>query len=326
MARLAAVLIGPGLVDRLADDVHDAAERLVADRHGDRLAGVGHVLAADQALGAVHGDRAHGALAQVLRDLEHQALALVRGFQRVQDLGQVAVELHVDDGAHHLADLADLVRSHCSVVLVHAELAKTQSASAPEMISISSLVMLAWRWRLYRIVSLLIMSPALRVALSIADHARALLAGRVLEQAAEDLGGDVAGQQVAQDFLLARLVLVDALRPGRPSPLRLRHAGRDELQRGRLLRDDRLELGEVDRGDIELAGLEHGQHLAGDVLGVREGQLLDALEVDAVDDLLAEIAPQVVVALAADGHDLDRLAVLQQAQRIRAGEARRCWY
>src|SRR4029079_13942761 len=42
------------------------------------------------------------------------------------------------------------------------------SASAPEMISISSLVIIAWRVRLYLMVCLRIMSPALRVALSIA--------------------------------------------------------------------------------------------------------------------------------------------------------------
>ena len=75
MARLARRLDGAGLVDRLADDVHDAPERLVADRHGDRLAGVGHVLAAHEAFGGVHGDGAHGVLAEMLGDLEHEALA-----------------------------------------------------------------------------------------------------------------------------------------------------------------------------------------------------------------------------------------------------------
>ena len=114
MARLGRGLDRARLVDRLADDVHDAAERLVADRHRDRLAGVGHLLAADEAFGRVHGDGAHGVLAQVLGDFEHQALALVLGLERVQDLRQMAVELHVDDGAHHLTDLTDLVaRCHC---------------------------------------------------------------------------------------------------------------------------------------------------------------------------------------------------------------------
>ena len=65
------------------------------------------VAAADQAVGGVHGDGAHGRLAEVLGDLEHQALAVVVGLERVQDLGQVVLELHVDDRADDLGDLAD---------------------------------------------------------------------------------------------------------------------------------------------------------------------------------------------------------------------------
>jgi hypothetical protein len=53
--------------------------------------------------------RAHGVLAQVLGDLEHQALAAVVGLERVQDLGEVVVELHVDDGADDLGNLADFI-------------------------------------------------------------------------------------------------------------------------------------------------------------------------------------------------------------------------
>ena len=98
-----------GLVDRLADDVHDAAERAVADRHRDRLAGVGDLLAAHQAFGGVHRDGAHGRFAEMLGDFEHQAVALVLGLQRVQDRRQVALELHVDDGADDLGDLSDCV-------------------------------------------------------------------------------------------------------------------------------------------------------------------------------------------------------------------------
>ena len=75
-------------------------------------AGVDHLLAADQALGGVHGDGAHGVLAQVLGDFQHQAERLagalvgVGGLQRVQDRRQVAVELDVDDGADDLDDAA----------------------------------------------------------------------------------------------------------------------------------------------------------------------------------------------------------------------------
>src|SRR5207244_2580928 len=133
--------------------------------------------------------------------LEHEALAAVLGLERIEDRGQVAVELHVDDGAHHLADTTCYVGCHCaslvprlfypcgcllnsarprrrgvscrglspaSIVRLAPALADDwipgtrpgmttirllfavigYSASAPEMISISSLVMLAWRARL----------------------------------------------------------------------------------------------------------------------------------------------------------------------------------
>ena len=105
----------PGLVDRLADDVHDAAERAGADRHRDRRAGVGDGLAAHEALRGVHGDAAHRALAELLRHLEDEAVALVVGLERVEDLRQVAVELHVDDGADDLGDAARLVGKGCGV-------------------------------------------------------------------------------------------------------------------------------------------------------------------------------------------------------------------
>ncbi len=104
-----------GFVDRLADDVHDAPERARADRHGDRPAGVLHLLAAHQTLGNVHRDAAHGVFAQMLRDFQNQARALVVGFQRVENGRQFAVELHVDDGADHLGDAAGGVRGDCAM-------------------------------------------------------------------------------------------------------------------------------------------------------------------------------------------------------------------
>ena len=143
-------LDGTGFVDRLADDVEDAAERLGADRHGDRLAGIADVLAADEALGGVHGDAAHGVLTEVLSHFQHHAGAVVGGLQRVQDLRQVIVELDVDNSADDLGDAANGARSsgrrarrflrHDTVLDLTFRL---QSASAPEMISMSSLVIIA---------------------------------------------------------------------------------------------------------------------------------------------------------------------------------------
>ena len=57
------------LVDRLAEQVEDAPERDVADRHGDRAAGVDDLHAAREAVGGVHGDRAHAVVAEVLLHL-----------------------------------------------------------------------------------------------------------------------------------------------------------------------------------------------------------------------------------------------------------------
>ena len=68
-----------------------------------------HFLAAHQAFGRVHGDAAHGVFAQMLGNFEHQAVAAIVGFERVQDLRQVSLELHVDDGAGDLRDARPVV-------------------------------------------------------------------------------------------------------------------------------------------------------------------------------------------------------------------------
>ena len=99
-------------VDRLADHVHQAAERAGTDRHRDRVAGVAHLHPAHQALGGIHRDAAHGVFAEMLRDLEHEVARAVaeRGVgdaQRVEDRRQRAVaKLDVDDVAQNLADAA----------------------------------------------------------------------------------------------------------------------------------------------------------------------------------------------------------------------------
>jgi hypothetical protein len=53
-------------------------------------------------------------------DLENQAVAAVRGLERVQDRRQVILELHVDDGADDLGDLSDCVGRGGHGVLVTA--------------------------------------------------------------------------------------------------------------------------------------------------------------------------------------------------------------
>src|SRR5262245_60431729 len=78
------------------------------------------------------------------------------------------VEFHIDNGAD---DPSDAAHWHVWCGVGHfcpLDLLSGYSASAPEMISVNSLVIIAWRERLYCKVCFLIISPALREALSIA--------------------------------------------------------------------------------------------------------------------------------------------------------------
>ena len=74
------------------------------------VAGVDDFLASHQTFRDVHCDAAHRVLAQMLSDFEHKAIAIVDRLERVENGRQVAVELHVDDGADHLGDAAGGIR------------------------------------------------------------------------------------------------------------------------------------------------------------------------------------------------------------------------
>ena len=107
-------LPGSPAVDRIADHVPDPAERLVADRHGDRLAGVDDVDAARETVGRVHRDGADAIVAEVLLHLRDQlarAAVLVGHLdrERVVDLGQSGREHGVEHDALDLDDLPDVL-------------------------------------------------------------------------------------------------------------------------------------------------------------------------------------------------------------------------
>ena len=104
------------VVDRLAEQVEDAAQGRVADRDRDRAAGVDHLVAALQAVGGVHRHRADAVVAEVLLHLADQLgrlAVLVAGhldLHRRVDLRQLVGEDGVDDDAGHLLD-SSYVRS-----------------------------------------------------------------------------------------------------------------------------------------------------------------------------------------------------------------------
>ena len=144
-------------VDGVAQDVEDAAERLLAHRDGDGRAGIDRVEAARQPVGGGHGHRAHPVVPQVLLDLDdegvlslHLLAARALDLEGVVDRGKLARgELHVDDGA---CDLDHRSGGHWSsrapfpcAPMASAGGGQPPRASAPEAISIISRVMVACR-------------------------------------------------------------------------------------------------------------------------------------------------------------------------------------
>ena len=108
-------LHGLALVDLLADDVPDPAQRRGTYGHADRGARVDDVGAARQAVGRIHGHRAHPVIAEMLLHFGDEVAggATVRvghrDAQRTRDLGQAVGEDGVDDDAFDLDDLADVL-------------------------------------------------------------------------------------------------------------------------------------------------------------------------------------------------------------------------
>ena len=95
----------------VADHVHEAAERLLADRHGDRRARVDDLDAAREAVGGVHGDGADLVVAEVLLHLADDLLELAvpavdADREGVVDGRDLVREADVDDRPDHLDDCA----------------------------------------------------------------------------------------------------------------------------------------------------------------------------------------------------------------------------
>ena len=166
--------LGHGLaVDGLAHDVPNAAERLGTNGHLHGLAGIGGDEAALQAVGRGHGDRADDAARKLALNLEDRAQVTDRGLgldrERVVDRGHRAVKLDVDDRADDTHDatitgsrllggfldrkLYGVISHYCS-----------SNAEAPPTISLISVVIEAWRTRLYVRVRVEMIAVAFSVA------------------------------------------------------------------------------------------------------------------------------------------------------------------
>jgi hypothetical protein len=98
-------------VDRLADDIEEAAEGRFADRDGDRSARCDRFHPPAKAVGGRHRDGPDPVVPQVLLNLgDHIGAVLALHDERVVDLGQVALfELDVQDRADDLHDPAGVL-------------------------------------------------------------------------------------------------------------------------------------------------------------------------------------------------------------------------
>jgi hypothetical protein len=111
------------VVDRVAEQVEDAAQGHVADRDGDRTAGVADHVAALDAVGGVHRDRADAIVTEVLLDLADEpgvftlVVPAALDHDRRVDLGQPVGEERVDHHSGDLLDAPDLVLSVAVAVL-----------------------------------------------------------------------------------------------------------------------------------------------------------------------------------------------------------------
>jgi len=80
---------------------------LLADRDGDRRAGVVGFHAADQSVRRGHRDTAHDVVADVLRDLEHERSSRQGDLDGVEDPRKLfRLELDVNTGSHDLNDFS----------------------------------------------------------------------------------------------------------------------------------------------------------------------------------------------------------------------------
>src|SRR4051794_11145481 len=139
----------------------------------------------------------------------------------------------------------------------------------------------------------------------------------VLKQRAEDLHRDIARQELCENLLLVRLILVDSR--GLLAGCGFEH-WRNDLLGGRDLGDHRFEAREEQRADIELPlRIERG-HLLGDRFSVDEADGAHRPQLDVFDDVALVLAAQLLVALLADAEDLDLLAVSQKPVGVLARE------
>src|SRR5262249_48412648 len=134
------------------------------------------------------------------------------------------------------------------------------------------------------------------------SHLRAIERGGILQQRAENLYGDVARQELDENFILIGLVFVDDAVI--VAAIALEHGWNDLLRR-RDLRNDGPESREEQGADVECTLFVEPHNFFADVFGVLERERANRAQLDVFDDLFLVETAKLLVALAAHAEELD---------------------
>ena len=157
------------LVDGVAVDVDEPAQRGLAHRHGHGGAGVDHLGAAREAVGGVHGDGADLVVAEVLLYLaDHLVAGLTDAHLEGVVDGRYSSGNRTSITAPITWTTSPLFIASTPLFSVCKWVARYPSASAPATTSRLSCVMAAWRARLSASVRASIISSAASLALRMA--------------------------------------------------------------------------------------------------------------------------------------------------------------
>ena len=113
------------LIDRLAQHIQHAAQRLAPDRHHDAVAGIDRLHPANHTLGRHHRDAAYATLAQVLLHLDHYVQRsghvepIAHNPQRLKDRRHLRFfKLHVNGRAADRNDFSNIFVCHSLLSLL----------------------------------------------------------------------------------------------------------------------------------------------------------------------------------------------------------------
>ena len=209
-------------VDRLAEQVEDAAQRRLPDRDGDRAAGVDDLGAARKAVRRVHRDRAHAVVAEVLLHLADERA--VPSPRSTVIAWLISGSLSGKTASITTPWISSMRPTFFVCVAASIGLLSVGPSRAPRRPATTSMISCVISACLARFIcSVKPLDQLARVVGRVAHrgHARAVLGRRRLEQRPEHRDLDVVGDQPVQDLLRVGLVLdqrVVARAPLRPRP------------------------------------------------------------------------------------------------------------